>query len=599
MKIRTKLILANLFIVLFLLGSLTFAILQRSSNLAYEYVIENAALSLSQTSQNLDNKLESYEEIANTLFLNTNINLILDQKYADQLEAYEVYSQQFQPFITAVRQTKDISYVNVYTDNPTFTFANVTFIDDEVRASEWYKQVMTNKTGGYWTDPYMSIQREFTVIAIRKRLNNVDRDSPSVVSLEIKIDKLLDLINQESKSKRYLFTQANGTILIDSGGDQEKVASLDELPFGKRILEGESESFYADFNGQPYQILYQTLNSRNIVKGMKVVAFIPVDELMPKIVRLRSISYLLFGVAFLISAVLIGMISVGLTRRLSELSLRMKRVHKDNFQSFVVVKGKDEVAQLGEMFNLMVKRLGQLISEVYQAEIDRKEQAYRTKEVELYALQTQINPHFLFNVLNMIRGKLLVAGERDTAKVVGLLAKSFRMMLKSGGQMIRLAEEIEFVDNYLQIQQYRFGHKFTYTIDIPQNRLDVMIPKLIIQPLVENAISHAIELNPNQSTIWIKGETIADRLYLTVGDDGLGISSERLAEIEQWLAEQDSLSADSHIGLRNVHARLKYLYGDEYGIQVNSVEGRGTTVTMMIPLRDTDNHEEGRGDSDV
>jgi sensor histidine kinase YesM len=331
---------------------------------------------------------------------------------------------------------------------------------------------------------------------------------------------------------------------------------------------------------------------------MKVIAFIPVDELMPKIDQLRSISYLLFGAAFLISAVLIGMISVGMTRRLSELSFRMKRVHKDNFQSFVVVKGKDEVAQLGEMFNLMVKRLGQLISEVYQAEIDRKEQAYRTKEVELYALQTQINPHFLFNVLNMIRGKLLVAGERDTAKVVGLLAKSFRMMLKSGGQMTRLAEEIDFVDNYLQIQQYRFGHKFTYSIDIPKDRMEVSIPKLILQPLVENAISHAIELNPNESKIWVTGETVEDRLLLTVGDDGLGIPAERLAEIEIWLAEQDSLSTDSHIGLRNVHARLKYLYGDEYGIRISSVEGEGTTITLMIPLQDT-NDNEGRGVSHV
>jgi len=595
MKIRTKLILANLFIILFLLGSLTFALLQRSSDLVYEYVIENAALSLSQTSQNLDNKLESYEEIANTLFLNTNINLMLDQRYADQLEAYEIYAQQFQPFITAVRQTKDIFNVKVYTDNSTFTFANVTVIDEEIRNSDWYRQAMDNRSGGYWTAPYLSNPTDADpVVSIRKRLNNVDRNSPSVVSLEVKLNKLRDLIKQESKSKRFIFAMADGTVIIDSGGKNEQIASLTELSFSKPILQEASGSFPSDVDGQAYQVLFQTLDSRNIVKGMKVVAFIPVDELMPKIDQLRSISYVLFGAAFLISAMLIGMISVGLTRRLSELSFKMKRVHKNNFQSFIEVRGKDEIAQLGEMFNLMVQRLGQLISEVYQAEIDRKEQALRTKEAELYALQTQINPHFLFNVLNMIRGKLLMVGERDTAKVVGLLAKSFRMMLKSGGQMIRLAEEIEFVGNYLQIQQYRFGHKFTYSIDIPQERLAVFIPKLIIQPLVENAISHAIELNPNQSRIWITGETIGDRLYLTVGDDGLGIAPQRLAEIKLWLQERDSLSADSNIGLRNVHTRLKYLYGDEYGIQVNSIEGEGTTVTMMIPL-DAIDIEESRG----
>ncbi|QHW33314.1 sensor histidine kinase [Paenibacillus rhizovicinus] len=600
MKIRTKLILANLFIILFLLGSLTYVLLQRSSKLVYDYVIENATLSLSQTSQNLDNKLESYEEIANTLFLNTNINLILDQRYADQLEAYEVYAQQFQPFISAVRQTKDIANVKVYTDNPTFTFANVTVIDQEIRDSDWYEQAMDNKKGGYWTAPYLSDPAHDVdpVISVRKRLNNVDAKSPSVVNLEIKLSKFKELIQQESKNKRILFTLADGTVVIDSSGEGEQLASLSSLPFGDRILGQTSGSFRAEVEGKPYQVLFQTLESRNIVRGMKVIAFMPVNELTPKINQLRSISYVLFGAAFVISVILIGTITIGMTRRLSELSVKMRRVHKDNFQSFVVVKGKDEVAQLGEMYNLMVMRLGQLISEVYQSEIDRKEQAFRTKEVELYALQTQINPHFLFNVLNMIRGKLLIVGERDTAKVVGLLAKSFRMMLKNGGQMTRLAEEIDFVDNYLQIQQYRFGHKFTYSIDMPQDKLDVSIPKLIIQPLVENAISHGIELNPEQSRIWVTGENDGEHLVLTVGDDGLGMAKERLAEIEQWLKDKNSLVSDHHIGLRNVHARLRYLYGEPYGIRVSSVEGEGTTITMMIPLRRAET-DKNRGSSDV
>lgn len=600
MKIRTKLILANLFIILFLLGSLTYMLLQRSSKLVYDYVNENAALSLSQTTQNLDNKMESYEEIANTLFLNTNINLILDQRYADQLEAYEVYAQQFQPFISAVRQTKDIANVIVYTDNPTFTFANVTVIDQTIRDSDWYRKAMDNKEGGYWTGPYLSdpVHDVDPVLSIRKRLNNVDAKSPSVVSLEIKMSKFKDLIRQESKNKRILFTLADGTVMIDSGGQGKSLVSLASLPFGGRILGGTNGSFRGEVEGKTYQVLFQTLESRNIVRGMKVITFMPIDQLAPKLNQLRAISYALFGAAFIISVVLIGTITFGMTRRLSELSIKMKRVHKDNFQSFVVVKGKDEVAQLGEMYNLMVQRLGQLISEVYQAEIDRKEQAFRTKEVELYALQTQINPHFLFNVLNMIRGKLLIAQERDTAKVVGLLAKSFRMMLKNSGQMTRLAEEIEFVDTYLQMQQYRFGHKFTYTISMPQYKGDISIPKLIVQPLVENAISHGIELNPNHSRIWVTGEIDGERLIITVGDDGLGIANERLTEIEQWLEDKDSLVNDKHIGMRNVHARLKYLYGEDYGIQVNSVEGEGTTVTMAIPLH-SDATDEKRGSSDV
>jgi two-component system sensor histidine kinase YesM len=583
MKIRNKLILANLFIVVFLLGSLTYVLVRRSSDLVYEHIIENATLSLSQVSMNLDNKLQSYEEISNTLFLNKTINRMLAEHYEEPLEAYVDYSERLQPFLSAVRTTKDILQLEVYTDNPTFIFANVILIDPEITSTAWYQEVVDNQKGGVWTGAYDNLIDSVPVFSFRKRLNNLDVSSPRMVSLEINIQVLYDLIDQESKSKRFIFTLPNGDVLIDSVSN-EKIEHMEQLPFYDKIASATEGSFkYKDDDGD-YEIIVKTLASRNSVRGMKVISFVPIDDLTPRIDQLKSLAIVLFLAAFVISAVLISIFSVGITRRLSELSFKMKRVHKDNFESFVVVKGKDEVAQLGGMFNLMVQRLGQLIREVYQSEIDRKEQAFRTKEVELYALQTQINPHFLFNVLNMIRGKLLIVGERDTAKVVGLLAKSFRMMLKSGGQMIRLSEELEFVDNYLQIQQYRFGHKFTYSIDMPLERLDVFIPKLILQPLVENAISHGIELNPKQSQIWVVGELIGEQLQLTVRDDGLGISIERLAEIEQWL-QQDSLSKDSNIGLQNVHARLKYMYGEEYGIKIKSAAGEGTMVTIIIPLR--------------
>ncbi|WP_219836901.1 sensor histidine kinase [Paenibacillus sp. R14(2021)] len=581
MKIRTKLILTNLFIMLFLLSSLTYLLTKRSSDLVYGHVVQNASLSLSQISQNLDNKLASYEDVANTLFLNPSLSLILDQRYADQLEAYEVYSQQFKPFLSAIQSTRDVLNIDVYTDNPTFYFSNVQLIDSDVRASDWYKELMGNHTGGYWTPPYLTFAKKESVISFRKRLNNVNRDSASVVSLEVRLKNLAQLVEQESRNKRVIFALPDGTVLIDSGS-ADHIDRLEQLPFGGRILRGQAGSFHAEIGKASYQILYQTLDSRNIVKDMKVMTFVPTTELTPELDRLRSAAILLFAIAFLLSALLISAMSVGLTRRLSELAVKMKRLNKDNFDSYVGVKGNDEVAQLGEMFNLMVRRLRELISEVYQSEIDRQENALRTKEVELYALQTQINPHFLFNTLNMIRGKLLIAGDRENAKVIGLLAKSFRMMLKKGGQTIRLAEELEFIDSYLQIQRYRFGDKFNYTIDVNGDDLDVSVPKLCIQPLVENAVTHGVELSPDPSEIRITGRRENGKLLLTVQDNGGGIELERLSEIRRRL-DEGGLTGDAHIGLPNVQRRLRNLYGDEFGLRLSSEAGAWTEVTMTIP----------------
>ncbi|SFB27271.1 Sensor histidine kinase YesM [Cohnella sp. OV330] len=583
MKIRTKLILANLFIVLFLLGSVTYVLVQRSSALVYERVIENASLSLSQVANNLDNKLESYELIPNTLFLNNTIDGILETRYADYKDAYDDYAEYYFPFISAVRTTRDVAHLNLYTTNDTFLFGDILLIDADVKKSDWYPKVIGGKSGGYWTGPYSIIGENQQVISYRKRLNNYVNDSLKIVSLEIKQQVLYDLISEEGKSKRYLFALSDGTVMMDSDRSRPKpLAKLQDLPFFSKI-EGLDGSFRYEMDGELYEIVYKSLGSRNVVKGMKVLTFIPVTQLQPKLEQLRSLAILLFLIAFVISGLLISAISVGMTRRLSELASKMKRIHKDNFQSFVEVRGKDEVAQLGEMFNVMVRRVGTLIQEVYQSEIDRKGQELRTKEVELYALQTQINPHFLFNVLNMIRGKLLIVGERDTAKVVGLLAKSFRMMLKSGGQTVALSEELEFVDSYLQIQQYRFGHKFTYRIDVPDEARDARLPKLSLQPLVENAITHGIELSPNACRIWIEGEVVSGELRLVVGDDGLGMTPERLAEVERSLAE-DALSSDSHIGLRNVHARLIARYGEDNGLKIASEPGAGVTVRLVVPL---------------
>lgn len=593
MKIRTKLIFANLFIMLLLLSSLTYVLMERSSDLVYDNMIENADLSLSQVAVNLDHTLGAYEEIANTLYLNAALQDMLMTNYPDLRDAYNDYFAKFEPLDSAMKLTQNVSHLNIYTNNPSFVFANFTLIDDEVLKSDWYQKVMSNPFGTYWTASYTNEFPEEQVFSLRKRLNKDNPLSPLVVSIEVNVSVLRDLINEESKSKRFIFTMPDGVTLLDSSA-KSPALKIDQLPFHDRIMQTSKGSFTYKDGDAKYQVLYQTLDSRNVIRGMKVITMIPLTEFMPRINQLKSLALLLLAGALLISAMLIFGFSLGITRRFNELSTKMRRVHKDNFESFIDVKGKDEVAQLGQIFNLMVKRLGQLVTETYQAKIDRQEQELRTKEAELYALQAQIKPHFLFNILNTIRGKLLISGDRDNARIIGLLAKSIRAMLKNGGQHIELTEEVEFVDRYLQLQSYRYVDKFSYTIDIPDSLMTTPIPRMSLQPLVENAIVHGVELNNAFSTIRISGERIGGEIRLSVEDNGLGISAVRLDEIRGWLTEGKALSRDTHIGLQNVHRRLKDLYGDDYGLVVESSEGQGTKVTMIIP-----GERETRGDGDV
>ncbi|HZG79009.1 MAG TPA: sensor histidine kinase [Paenibacillus sp.] len=567
-----------------LLGSLTVVFVKRGSEIVFEKVVENAFLSLSQVSENFDDKLASYEEIANTLFLNEELEQIMRTQYDDIRDAYEDYFNEFEPLSSVIIATKDIKHIRIYTDNTSFDFADFILIDETVRESDWYQLLMDNEMGGYWSAPYTNEHEIGAVFSFRKRLNHFFPDSPLVSNIEIPVDVLHELINKESKGKRYIFALADGTVLVDSS-ETNPTHHIAELPFYEKMGKGAQGNFTYEIGSDSFLVLYQELNSRKVVTGMKVIAIIPLTELTPNIQQLRSVALFLFVIAGVVSGVVIFAISTGLTRRISELSRKMKRVDKDQFQTSVEVRGKDEISQLGNMFNLMVQRIGQLISEVYQSEIDRKELAYRTKEVELYALQTQINPHFLFNVLNMIGGNLLLNGDHKNAKLVGLLAKSFRMMLRNSGQTVALSGEIEFIDTYLQLQRCRYSDTFDYIIDIPVDLRNREIPKLCLQPLVENAITHGIEMKGSKSLIRISGEAVDGTLELSVEDDGFGIGAEELDRIRRSLETGNALDADRHIGLQNVHLRLKHLYGEAYGLTLESKPGTGTRVTVRIPIQ--------------
>lgn len=590
MRIRTKIFITNMIVVLLLLGSLSYVWVERSTELIMDNIVENAELSLSQVSANVSNKLLSYEEIVNTLYSDNTLQKEFMQRYDDLREAYDIYFNKQQPFERAILTTKDVNNIDIYTDNPTYVFSNVMLIDEEIEDEEWYRQVMSNVSGSYWTPVYASAPNNTKVFSLKKRLNNLVKSAKLVVSVEVHLRVLNDLVQEESKDKRFTIALRDGKVLVDTSS-KDGIESLDQLPFYNDIASSEKGSRRFTEEGHDYMVLYNTLNDRVTVDGMKVISFIPLDEIMPKVHEMRTLAIVLFVICCAVSGIVIFIFSIGLTRRISELSLKMRRVDKDNFQTSVAIRGNDEISVLGQMFNLMVQRISQLIKEVYQSEIDRKEQALRTKEVELYALQTQINPHFLFNILNMIRGKLLMNGDRDTAKVVGLLAKSFRMMLRGGGQTIQLAQEIEFIDNYLLLQKYRYSDKFEYAIEISEEDMALDIPRLCLQPIVENAVSHGIELKDGSSLITVKGERREGKLWITVQDDGLGFPPDRLAEIRSWLQDNQPLSKDKHIGLQNVDRRLRYLYGDEYGLQVDSEMGVGTAVTLTIPVKSSEGGE--------
>jgi two-component system sensor histidine kinase YesM len=595
MKIKMKLFLVNVTLVITLFASITYLLVERSSDTILGNVKQNAFVTLSQISQNLDQKLASYERIADTLYLNVQLQNALLAGYADYREAYHAYFDILRPYVSTLRTAQDIRNVVFYTPNPTFNFSNVYLLNEQVKSeNEWLTALMKTPSGSMWTrsGKVQYIQTE-PVFSLKQRLNYVDTDSELAVSIEVNKQVLYNLINQESKDKRIIITLPGGEVLLDSHEAHDS-AFLYDYPFYEQLASnGSFGEFQYTSAEDTYIVFHQTLQSRSVIRDMKVVMLVSVKELFPEIERTRNLALLLLGVSCIVAALLIYAFASGMMNRLVELSKRMKEVQQDhNFSVHIDVQGRDEISQLGNIFNRMMRHLDELIHEVYRGEINRKELELRIKEAELYALQAQINPHFLYNVLNSIRGNLLERSDVRNAEIIHLLAKSFRILLKSRNAIVALHEEVELVSIYLRIQEYRYDGRLHVQLDIPENLTQTLVPAMSLQPIAENAIKHVLEHSAEQTRIRIWAEECNEAIHIIVEDNGQGIADDRLAEIQKWLSDMKFEPREAHFGLWNVHQRLLKTFGTQSGLMIES-SSLGTRVIIVIPR-----HREG-GLSDV
>ncbi|WP_232697595.1 sensor histidine kinase [Brevibacillus daliensis] len=268
-------------------------------------------------------------------------------------------------------------------------------------------------------------------------------------------------------------------------------------------------------------------------------------------------------------------VSGSITRPIERLKRHMLEVSAGNLDAvYKKSDGEDEISVLGSVFNNMLGDIKKLIRQVYQIQGQKR-------RAELRVLQSQINPHFLYNTLDTIQWKALSYNAYEVADMIQLLSKLFRTSLNNGKEYITVEEEIAHVSTYLEIQKIRYKEKAYYEINVEPSITNYLMPKLIIQPLVENAIYHGMKPKKQPGKIEIKVWQQSEHLYLSVQDDGVGIPEQRLEQIRDNL--KHSVESD-HYGLYNINERLTLAYGEQYGITLNSQPGIGTIVQIKIPI---------------
>jgi two-component system sensor histidine kinase YesM len=420
----------------------------------------------------------------------------------------------------------------------------------------------------YLTKPHKNyFQKE--VITIARPYFPDAADETVMLSADIDTSVLTNLTDFSFGEKSYFFiADRNGNIVFHP--DREKIGEKSSY------FNNGFENREVSLNGDRYLLS----SSYSELSGWHIISMASAEELEADLNYLTEITIflivLVLGIIILLTLYLSNSLSTPI-RKLQELT---HRASENDLSVKIDIEGEDEIAELGKSFNKMIQRINKLLEEnVREQKLLRK--------LEMESLDNQIKPHFIYNTLDLIIGLLENKDFDRATHMVEALGKFFRLSLSHGNEMVLIRNELKHVKNYLFIQQFRHGEEYEYIIDIEdQSMLDKHIPRLILQPVVENSIYHGIMPLSKKGLIIIKGYSENKSIYFKIVDNGIGIESEKVKEINQILrGEIDLEDKKKYFGLRNVNQRLKLMYGGGSGVEINSIPNEKTEVLIRIDRR--------------
>nr|WP_197412039.1 sensor histidine kinase [Gracilibacillus massiliensis] len=397
----------------------------------------------------------------------------------------------------------------------------------------------------------------------------ITNEAIGVILIDLKLDFIRDIIEsiKLGKSGFVFITDENGKIVY---------APVNDIVYRIHpnwLVEQNRSPIEKTINGDNYQIIYNTISDIE----WKVAGVFSLDETTKVVSEVQKLTFVIALITLVVGSMFSLFFASMITKPVNKLKTLMGNVEEGRFDLRFHSKYTDEIGQLGKSYNKMIDEIERLIELVY------KEQKSK-REAELEILQAQIKPHFLYNTLDTIQWMADEYGATKITDLVNALTTLFRIGLNKGKEYITVEEEVEHVKSYLIIQLTRYQSKLEYEININEKVKGFQVLKLILQPLVENAIYHGIRNKRGKGKILIDIDSKDDKLLFSVHDTGIGIKKDKLWEINNYLKTTDSNESKGY-GLFNVNERIKLTYGSDYGVEVDSDFQNGTTVKVILPLK--------------
>jgi len=580
MKIRKKLIGTYVIVVLIPIFMVGFILTNGMKNMAIDQAIKEADTNTDRIQIRLNEVLNRVSEVSDRIYNSGESTNIISTNYSSRWAVVKDYLS-FGEFNEYRRSYNEIHTIRIYTDNRTL-LNNWEFLpmEPEIPSQDWYKKALEKNGEIVWQYIWNELYNRNSLCLTRLIKNKLNRRL-GVMVIELDNSYVQKIVAEEPFKTLIAVNDgsvvySNDLSLIGKNTSDQNLQYISE-PVKNQVID-------ASFAGDPSKIILNSFSPARSSSYFNVCTIVPIRAITKKANEISVLGFEIMGISFVISFILLTIFSRLLSSRIIKLRSEMHKVVQGIYEISTEINGMDEIGELHEDLLKMVKSFEQLIHEVYEERLLKEQLKTKQREIEFRMLANQINPHFLYNILETIRMRAHSKGDDEISGVVKLLARIMRRNLEATSKTVTLASEIELLSCYLKIQKFRYEEKIDYSIEILTDMDDYRILPLLLQPIVENAFVHGLECKRTRGKVSVRVEKLDDCLAISIEDNGVGMEEEKLKYVHSLLNDKES-GIKTHIGLQNVNSRIKLYYGSDYGLEINSRINIGTTIIMKLPLK--------------
>lgn len=581
-SIQNAIFLVMALLVLSAIGIVTVISLNFTRTSIYENTITYTRQLTGQVNSDIDSYINYMENISSMLAENSDVQKFL---FGSGVQAEEAGEQLMSQFATVLNSRSDIYNLGILQANGKALFnKGNSYINSYVDISQlaWYKEAVENKDSICLSSAHVqhviSGERPWVITLSRYIPDQTGKKEGGVLFVDLNYSAIRKLCDDSSVGKKgYIF-------IIDKEGNivyhpqQQQLYNELQTENIEEVMNCTSD--YLELGKGDSKKLYTV--SRSEKTGWTVVSCSYTSELLKRSNQAQELYMLMAVILVAVALIISSIVSKGITRPIHKLQSSMALIQEGDFQAGnVEVDSRNEIGSLTETFNVMTQKIQELMVQIIE-----EQQAKRKSELK--ALQSQINPHFLYNTLDSIIWMAEEGKNEEVVVMTASLAKLFRQIISNEEEEISIFQEVEYCRNYLIIQKMRYKDKLEFEIDLDPDIKGEKIIKLVLQPLIENAIYHGLKYKESKGMLILKGYGLEDDIIFEIIDNGVGMDQDTMEHI----FERHKVNYRSNgVGVYNVERRIRLSYGQEYGISYKSKLGEGTVATVKIPKERRDVHE--------